>query len=188
MKELMLQQEIEQLRKEVAEIRAKRDSRARVKRYFSKMNVLIGVGITIVFSSLFLYAAQTVFVDGTVISAEEVNANFTELYEKVNPAYDTGWVDVDASINNFQTFTHDFNSIPSKVSLYLSPDRGANVQLVGFDSTAVNRSPETVWMTDTTITVMFYSSDYLINCSTNHPCPDGITTTDSGYMRVLLWK
>ena len=47
---------------------------------FNKLNIIIGVTIALVVTSLLIYATQVTFTDGTVISAAEVNNNFNELY------------------------------------------------------------------------------------------------------------
>lgn len=51
---------------------------------FSKINLFFGVFISALITSMVLYAAQITFTEGTVISASEMNSNFTELYTMVN--------------------------------------------------------------------------------------------------------
>lgn len=51
---------------------------------FSKVNLFFGVFISALITSMVLYAAQITFTEGTVISASEMNSNFTELYTMVN--------------------------------------------------------------------------------------------------------
>lgn len=75
---------IEFLEKELAKINGKKGLKGIIKQAFTRMNVLIGVVCTLLISSLILYAAQITFSDGEVISAEEVNANFTELYDDIS--------------------------------------------------------------------------------------------------------
>lgn len=49
-------------------------------RAFSKMHVLAGVMLSVMITSVVLYAADLVeFIDGTTISAEEVNGNFADI-------------------------------------------------------------------------------------------------------------
>lgn len=50
----------------------------------TKKNNIIGIMIATVLTTIIVYAAQTTFVDGTIISADKVNSNFTELYNKCN--------------------------------------------------------------------------------------------------------
>lgn len=73
---------LKQLEHEIAELKSNRGLKAFLRKSFSKLNVIIGIICTIMISSLVLYAAQAVFTDGEIISAGEVNANFTELYDK----------------------------------------------------------------------------------------------------------
>lgn len=49
---------------------------------FSRASLLIGICTTIVITTILLYAAQITFSDGTVISADDMNSNFSELYNK----------------------------------------------------------------------------------------------------------
>ncbi len=86
MNEEKLLQEIEDLKQRIDGLEATKKAgafRRFVGRSFSKMNVLVGVGITVLITSLIAYAAQISFQDGELIVAEDVNANFTELYDRV---------------------------------------------------------------------------------------------------------
>ena len=81
--------EIEQLKQEMVEMKSQKGFKGFMKKSLSKMNVLVGVGVTIFLASMILWAAQVTFTDGTVISADEVNSNFTELYNSVDEIFDT---------------------------------------------------------------------------------------------------
>jgi hypothetical protein len=197
MNEKELIHELEQLKKEVAEIKAHRGFAGFLKRSFTGMNVAFGVGCTIVFTSIIIYASQTLFTDGDIISAGQVNANFTELYNKTyaletyaNPAYDSGWVAADSTTTNTITLTHNLGYIPSKVTIYAAPDDDStNVYLANYSSISNNSiGPESIWMSTTTISITLSSSDYLIFCDASHPCPAGVTSSKTGYMKVMLWK
>ncbi len=79
-----LYQKIESLETKISQLENQKGIKGFFKQFFSKINMAISIGLTVFVSSLVVYAAQTVFVNGTVISATDVNANFTELYNKVN--------------------------------------------------------------------------------------------------------
>lgn len=74
--------ELEHLKKKVEALEKSQTGRlhAFLKRAFTKTSVLVGVAIAAVVTGAIIYAAQNVFVDGTIISAADVNSNFTELY------------------------------------------------------------------------------------------------------------
>ena len=72
---------VEELEREIKVLKEKGNSKGFFKKLFSRMNVIIGVTLTVIISSIVLYAAQITFTDGTVISAGEVNNNFNELYD-----------------------------------------------------------------------------------------------------------
>ncbi len=113
-----LAHEIEQLKQEIAEMKANRGISGFLKKSFSKMNVLVGVGMTVILTSMILWAAQITFTDGTIISANDVNSNFTELYNSFNniapigtllawhknfsntPSLPEGWVECNGQLIN----------------------------------------------------------------------------------------
>ncbi len=77
-------QELENLKNEVTELKNKRMGlRDYFKKALAKTNILAGVLIALVSTSVIVYAAQIMFNSGEVISAADVNANFTELYDAV---------------------------------------------------------------------------------------------------------
>jgi len=76
--------ELEHLKQELNNLKRQERSGISLNKAFSKINMTIGIFCTIVLSSIFLYAAQVLFTDGEIISAGDVNANFTELYEKID--------------------------------------------------------------------------------------------------------
>ena len=59
-----------------------------MKTYFQKAfrstNVIVGVFFSFIVAAVLLHAAQITFSSGDVISADDMNANFTELYNKVS--------------------------------------------------------------------------------------------------------
>lgn len=79
-----MMQKIEMLEQKVEALEKSRAAglRAFMKRAFSKTSVLVGVAVAALVTGAVIYAAQNIFVDGTVISAAAVNNNFTELYKK----------------------------------------------------------------------------------------------------------
>ena len=75
-----LLQKIEKLEQKVTEMEASRGLRGFARRAFAKANIIAGVAIAALLTGIILYAAQVSFTEGEVISATDVNANFTELY------------------------------------------------------------------------------------------------------------
>ena len=59
-----------------------------MKTYFQKAfrstNVIVGVFFSFIVATVLLHAAQITFSSGDIISASDMNANFTELYNKVS--------------------------------------------------------------------------------------------------------
>ena len=91
MNEEKLFQEIEKLKLEIAELKESKSGNIRnfIKRSLTKMNVIIGISITTVNSSLIVYAATITkphgnFLSGTVISSGDVNDTFDTLYTESN--------------------------------------------------------------------------------------------------------
>lgn len=87
MNEENILQKIDTLEKEIAELKnapKKRNFSNLLQKTFHKSHFVIGIIITLVATSLIVYGTQINFTDGTVISASEVNSNFTELYNKVS--------------------------------------------------------------------------------------------------------
>jgi hypothetical protein len=89
MNEDKLVQKIEKLEEEIAGLVKERKPRgfsSFLRKTFTKTSVLLGIGITALFTTVAVYALTKPydFVDGTVISAAEVNADFDLLYTMVN--------------------------------------------------------------------------------------------------------
>ena len=85
MDEKKIYQIIEKLENEIIELKGskfKNRFRNFFSKSFTKVHWIIGIVIVLIASSLIVYATQITFTDGTVISASEVNSNFTELYDK----------------------------------------------------------------------------------------------------------
>ncbi len=82
MDEKALLERIERLEAEVAR---KNESNIKIflRNALNKTNSIVGILIAFIISGVVLYAAQITFTDGTIISAADVNSNFTELYGKV---------------------------------------------------------------------------------------------------------
>ncbi|MCP4137012.1 MAG: hypothetical protein GY754_38950 [bacterium] len=84
MDEKKLFQEINELKQEIGELKKKKTGAGSwIGNSFKKGNVLLGLVVTILFSSVLLFAAQNIFTDGELIIADDVNANFKELYDRV---------------------------------------------------------------------------------------------------------
>ena len=111
-------QTIEKLEKEIVDLKGSK-LRNRFRNFFSKsftiVHWIIGIIIVVVASSIIVYATQITFTDGTVISANEVNSNFTELYTETSELYDkTSNYSVNVYHDAAQTITNEetilFNS------------------------------------------------------------------------------
>ncbi len=84
MDEKKLFQEINELKQEIGELKKKKTGAGSwIGNFFKKGNVLLGLVVTILFSSVLLFAAQNIFTDGELIIADDVNANFKELYDRM---------------------------------------------------------------------------------------------------------
>ena len=75
-----LVQKIEKLEWEVAQLKSSHGFKSFIKRIFNKSSLIIGVVVTAILTGFLTWAAQVMFTNGTVISATDVNSNFTELY------------------------------------------------------------------------------------------------------------
>jgi hypothetical protein len=104
-----LLQKIEKLENEMAEMKASRGLRAFLRRAFTRTSMVVGVAVAALLTGLILYAAQITFVDGTIISAADVNANFTELYNNVTQLF--------TSVNRLQA-TYRWNVFSSYDQYY----------------------------------------------------------------------
>jgi hypothetical protein len=113
MNEKKMYQTIEKLEKEIADLKESK-LRNRIQNFFSKsftkVHWILGIVIVVVASSLIVYATQITFTDGTVISASEVNSNFTELYDKTSNYSVHVYHDTIQTINNNTATTLIFNS------------------------------------------------------------------------------
>lgn len=76
---------IGQLEEKIEKMESSRTLSGFLSRLFNRTSVVIGVVIIALLGGVVLYATQTIFTDGTVISAEQVNSNFTELYNTSAP-------------------------------------------------------------------------------------------------------
>ena len=118
------------------------------------------------------------------------------------PDFDSGWVPAHALSNNIIEFTHNFGSIPSRVSIMtaVSIPEGINgqrdmIRVVPPDSMGITfRSPEATNLTNNKVFLVFYGSDHFFYCDTNAQChrQDGVVygtgTFQSGEIRIKLWK
>ncbi|MCP4135272.1 MAG: sugar porter family MFS transporter, partial [bacterium] len=86
MNEKKLMQEINDLKQEMAEFKKEKSPggfKNFINKSLSKLSLVIGVTLAFTISSIFLYASQMFFEDGTIIQSSEVNNNFSELYQKL---------------------------------------------------------------------------------------------------------
>ncbi len=97
-----------------------------IKKSLTRMNVIVGITITIFVSSIVVYAATLVsFTDGDIISAAQVNANFAELNSRIAPVgsimpfagpvskVPVGWMICDGAPVSRSTYSDLFNVIDS---------------------------------------------------------------------------
>jgi hypothetical protein len=95
MRAQQLEESIKQLELEILQLKKSKNN---IKKYFQnifkKTNILVGVLLSTLFSTFVLYAANVsipnIFVDGTVASADDVNANFTALKTAIENIPDYG--------------------------------------------------------------------------------------------------
>ncbi len=132
-----LLQKIEQLEQKVSALENQKQG---IRKYFStafrKTNVIIGIVISVMIASAILFAAQITFTNGTVISATDVNANFTELYNSVLSAETfTGSIansaDIVSTNNGFVKFTATQNSDTSVFEPVVDGDYGIKIKKAG---------------------------------------------------------
>jgi len=137
MKHNDLLQKIEQLEQKVSALENQKQG---IRKYFStafrKTNVIIGIVISVMIASAILFAAQITFTNGTVISATDVNANFTELYNSVLSAETfTGSIansaDIVSTNNGYVKFTATQNSDTSVFESVADGDYGIKIKKAG---------------------------------------------------------
>lgn len=94
--------EIEQLKRDMADLKASRGFRAFMKKAFMKTHVIVGIVLAALITSFVIYAGTVIklytFVDGTTISAGEVNGNFDTLFTLVNGNLDNDNISDSANI------------------------------------------------------------------------------------------
>ncbi len=80
-----IMQELESLKNKITELENKKMGiRGYFKKALAKTNILVGVLIALISTSVIVYAAQIMFSPGEVISSADVNSNFTELYDQIS--------------------------------------------------------------------------------------------------------
>ena len=168
-------QRIDELEQKIENMEKSRRGAVRdfLKKSFSKTSVLVGIFITAVISSIIVYAAQVTFTDGTVISADDVNNNFTELYTKVN--------ELDASVTSIQNsgganlrFPDGLDgtvvnfSLRSGVSTYTVPDGKTLYITSGYDRDNIEIGGVKYGHTLESQVMVFPSGTVLTGDSTNY--------------------
>ena len=106
------------------------------------------------------------------------------------PAYDSGWFYADTSYNNTITLNHNLNYIPTRIQMYAAnSDNPTWVRPVPLQSQGNPYwAPESFWLSNTQALVILAFPDSIIFCDVNNPCPSGVSPSNKGYLRVLMWK
>jgi hypothetical protein len=130
MNEKELAQRIEELEKSILILKNKVENHKGFRVWgFSRLSTVTGVIVVMLFAATVLYAAQIFFNDGDLISADEVNSNFTELYNKVNADAGIQTVSTNAMGRASVSFTAGaFTVAPSKVAAVARFSNGTSGQ------------------------------------------------------------
>lgn len=134
-----LLQEIEQLKRDMAELKASRGLRAFMKKAFMKTHVIVGIVLAAMITSFVIYAGTVskpyTFTTGSTISASEVNSNFDTLYTLVNGNLDDNNISgISGSKINAGEVSAD--RLPSSVNRNIGYSRGLT-NLLGANSGAL---------------------------------------------------
>lgn len=97
----------------------------------SRLHIIAGLFLSAVFASAILYAARTVFVDGDLISAQQVNDNFAELYTRVT-SLETTFDGVTRTDNVIQFSGVNVQIVSGTGHTYDTPNGLGNL-IVGYD-------------------------------------------------------
>lgn len=107
------------------------------------------------------------------------------------PDFDSGWVAASTQTTNSITLNHGLGALPSSMVIQVSTVNDGSWARIASGSSfgAAGESPESNWVTTTQVQIRLWGGDNLIFCDDQGwTCPSGITTTNNGYIRVLLWK
>jgi len=105
--------------------------------------------------------------------------------------YDSGWVYIDLNGGHVtHTLNHNLGIIPTRITFWIAAsDKPTSVYVSNPNSRGASSSPETTWLSNTQMLIGFSGQDDLIYCGGKaNPCPPGVATSKTGYIRVLLWK
>lgn len=142
MNEKELLQRIEELEKTIMELKSNTEKRTSVRsKVFSRLSVAAGVFSAMLVTTALLYADKVVFHDGDLISADQVNSNFTELYDKV-AALETTFAGVTRT-DNVITFSGVNVMIVSGTGHTYDPPNGLGNLIVGYDEPRDSGSDKT---------------------------------------------
>jgi len=126
---------------------------------FRKTNVIAGIVITAMIASAVLFAAQISFQDNTIISAGDVNNNFTELFTRMQSAENSilsaetflGYLDDNIRANllpngGYVGFSEKQNSDSSIFEIITTGNYGVNIKKAGklifnFDADMITNTP-----------------------------------------------
>lgn len=112
--------------------------------------------------------------------------------DPVDADFDSGWFAINATVNTEHVFDHNFGSFPTRVMMYVSNSSDPDwVMPLNFLSRGIwYNSPESTWMSKTQFRTMVHHGDIAIYVDANNPAPpgSGIISSETGYMKVLLWK
>jgi len=144
-----------------------------IKNSITRRNNIIGITIAAVLATVFAYAAKISFVDGDVISADDVNSNFTELYTSVsNLESNSGCSNSSHEVSGTDTITTTSTSWGNlSTDLAITPGV-AGTYLVIFSSSVSNSNN--------------FSGSIGLAINETDPMPNSVRTSDSSTNNELV--
>ncbi|HAI67844.1 MAG TPA: hypothetical protein DCM38_00235, partial [Gammaproteobacteria bacterium] len=137
------------------------------------------------------YMLGNVGIGTTTPSAKLEVAGDAKFTGGIRADYDSGWVYIDLNGGHVtHTLNHNLGMIPTRITFWIAAsDKPTSVYVSNPNSRGASSSPETTWLSNTQMLIGFSGQDDLIYCGGKaNPCPPGIVTSKTGYIRVLLWK
>lgn len=107
------------------------------------------------------------------------------------PDYDSGWLAEDTNTSHTRVLTHSLGVLPSRMTILVSSVADGSWARIasGTSPGDTNESPESSYLSTTEVRVRFHFQDNFLLCDLyGWWCPDGVATSKTGYIRVLLWR